>query len=89
MLAEIKRKEELKRVNMKIKNSDSVDDVFAQAEARVMQNYQDEPSRDSNLLNTGKLLDGLGQRDLDSDEMDEEMMNEHLEDSLSTLGKPS
>jgi len=41
------------------------------------------------LLNTGKLLDGLGQRDLDSDEMDEEMMNEHLEDSLSTLGKPS
>lgn len=39
MLAEIKRKEELKRVNMKIKNSDSVDDVFAQAEARVMQNY--------------------------------------------------
>ena len=44
----------------------------------------DVPGRDSDLLNTGKLIDQvnkIGQRELDSDEMDEEMMDEHLEDS--------
>ena len=102
MLADIKRKDELKRVNAKIGSGkqfgedapfspskepgsetllQQTTNLMDEAERQILQD--EHPSRDSNLLNSFNILAAAaspGQRELDSDEMNEELMDEHAED---------
>ena len=110
MLADIKRKDELKRVNAKFGSGktfeedqpqtpskdadpflDNTTNLMDEAERQILQGDVP-PNRESNLLNSLQLLkegsspgplkgvSSPGQRDLDSDEMNEELMDEHAED---------